>query len=421
MSFKYELTKGQDEGYHMFAKFFMDPMENVMLLKGWSGTGKSTLIQYILEKVPKLNDMIRLVDQSHKPMDILLTATTNQAAEALYTSIDMMMNTGTIHSALSLILMTDYKTGKKRLTVKRGAAPVENTLIVIDEASFIDQDLLGLIFQQTRNCKIIFVGDPGQLTPITSTYMPAFKLDKNQIELTQPVRQKPDTPLSLLISNLRDTVFTGTWHKFGVDGDMIHHVDQATFEAMSYQAFTTPDKAGTSKILAYTNNTVDHYNKLMTHQIDGESEPYSGQRMVCNERCDIGSDSINNGQEVFLETVRAGTEFDVEGYFVTIRNKQGEFFMPKSLKAWKTRLKKAQAEDDWAAMKIIQDQWADLRPTYACTVNKSQGSTFNTGFIDLNDICAKVRTGDQLARLLYVGVSRFRDRVIFTGDMQVKG
>lgn len=420
MEFKYELTEGQKSGYTLFAKFFMDPMENVMLLKGWSGTGKSTLIQYILEKVPKLNDMIRLVDQSHRPMDILLTATTNQAAEALYTSIDMTMGTSTIHSALSLILMTDYKTGKKRLVVKRGAQPVENTLIVIDEASFIDQELLGLIFQQTRNCKIIFVGDPGQITPITSTYMPAFKLDKNQIELTQPVRQKPDTPLSLLISNLRDTVFTGTWHKFGVDGQMIHHVDQVTFEAMAYQAFTTPDKAGTTKILAYTNNTVLHYNNLMTHQIDGESEPYPGQRMVCNEFCNIGSDSINNGQEVFLETIREDVEFGVRGYYVTIRGKSGEFFMPKVLKEWKARTKLAREKDEWQVMKITTDQWADLRPTYACTVNKSQGSTFDTGFIDLNDLCSKIRTGDQLARALYVGVSRFRHRVIFTGDMHVK-
>lgn len=421
MEFKYELTEGQLSGYSLFARFFMDPMENVMLLKGWSGTGKSTLIQYILQKLPKLNDMIRLVDQSHKPMGVLLTATTNQAAEALYGSIDMLMGVETIHKALGLILMTDYKTGKKRLAVKRGAAPVENMLIVIDEASFIDQDLLGLIFKQTVNCKIVMVGDPGQLTPITSTYMPAFGMDKNQIELTEPVRQKPDTPLSLLISNLRDTVFTGNWHKFGVDGDMIQHVDQATFEQMAYNAFVHPEQAGTSKILAYTNATVLHYNNIMTAQIDGETEPYPGQRMICNERCDIGSASINNGQEVYLEAVRAGVEFDVNGYFVTIRDLSGEFFMPKVLKEWKVRLKKAQAEDDWTAMKIIQDQWADLRPSYACTVNKSQGSTFNTGFIDLNDLCSKVRTGNQLARLLYVGVSRFRDRVRFTGDITIKG
>lgn len=421
MAFKYELTKGQEGGYHMFAKFFMDPMETVMLLKGWSGTGKSTLIEYILEKVPKLNDMIRLVDPSHKPLDIVLTATTNQAAEALYTSVSMLKETSTIHSALGLILMTDYKTGKKRLAVKRGAPQIENALIIIDEASFIDRELLSLIFKQIVNCKLLFVGDPGQLTPITSTYMPAFEMDKNQIELNEPVRQKPDTPLSKLISNLRDTVFTGNWHKFGVDGHMIHHVDQVTFESMAYQAFTTPDKAGTSKILAYTNATVLHYNNLMTLQIDGETEPYEGQRMICNERCTIGSESINNGAEVFIEAVRAGQEFDVNGYFVCLRGKSGEFFMPKVLKEWKARLKKAQAEDDWTAMKIIQDQWADLRPTYSCTVNKSQGSTFNTGFIDLNDLCSKVRTGDQLARLLYVGVSRFRDRVIFTGDMQVKG
>lgn len=421
MDFKHPLTEGQLKGYELFSYFFMDPLENVMLLKGWSGTGKSTLVQYILMMIPKLNAMISLVDESYKPMDIALAATTNPAAEALYTSIDMMQPVGTVHAVLSLTLKKDYKTGKKHTIVKPGAQPLENTILFIDEASYIDQEMLALIFKQTSNCKIVFIGDPGQMTPITSTYMPAFKMDRNQIELTEPVRQAPNTPLSRLIANLRDTVFTGNWHKFEVDDLMIRHVDQVTFEHMAHQAFTNEDKAGTSKILTYSNNGVDHYNKLMTTMVDGESEPYVGQRMLCNEFATIGPSSIKNGEEVFIEHIEHDTEYDVLGYRVRLRNKAGEYFMPKSLKAWKERAARARANDEWTVMKVTQDAWVDLRPTYAGTVNKAQGSTYNTGFIDLNDICAKVRTGNQLARTLYVGTSRFRDRVIFTGDIQVKG
>lgn len=421
MDFKHPLTEGQLKGYDLFARFFMDPMENVMCLKGWSGTGKSTLVQYILLMIPKLNDMIRLLDPDYKPMDIALTATTNPAAEALFTSIDMMMETSTIHSKLSLMLMSDYKSNKKTLVVKRGAPKLENTVLFIDEASYIDQHLLTLIFQQTENCKLVFIGDHGQMTPITSTYMPAFEMDKNQIELTEPVRQLPGTPLSKLIMDLRDTVFTGNWHKFELDHVMLRRVDQLSFEHMAYQAFTNPEQAGTTKILTYSNNGVDHYNKLMTQQVDGESEPYPGQRMIANEFANVGSSSIKNGEEVFIEHIESKVEHDVEGYELQLRNKAGTYFMPKSLKAWKERGARARANDEWDVMKITQDQWVDLRPTYACTINKSQGSTFNTGFLDLNDICNKVRTGNQLARALYVGVSRFRDRVIFTGDIHIKG
>lgn len=420
MDFKHPLTEGQLKGYEMFAQFFMDPMENVMCLKGWSGTGKSTLVQYILLMIPKLNDMIRLLDPDYKPMDIALTATTNPAAEALFTSIDMLMETSTVHSKLGLILQPDYKGNKKNLVIKRGAPQLENTVLFIDEASYVDQHLLSLIFKQTVNCKLVFIGDHGQMTPITSTYMPAFEMDKNQIELNEPVRQAPGTPLSKLIMNLRDTVFTGNWHKFEMDEQMLRRVDQTTFEHMAYQAFTTPDKAGTSKILTYSNNGVDHYNKLMTQQVEGEAEPYPGKRMICNEFANIGSSSIKNGEEVFIEHIEPKEEFDVEGYELVLRNKAGAYFMPKSLKEWKARAARARANDEWGVMKVTQDAWVDLRPTYACTINKAQGSTFDTGFIDLNDICNKIRTGNQLARALYVAVSRFRLRVIFTGDIHIK-
>lgn len=59
----------------------------------------------------------------------------------------------------------------------------------------------------------------------------------------------------------------------------------------------------------------------------------------------------------------------------------------------------------------------DLRPSFACTVTKSQGSTFDWVFIDLDDICKRIHHPNQLARALYVAFSRARQGVIMTGDM----
>lgn len=64
----------------------------------------------------------------------------------------------------------------------------------------------------------------------------------------------------------------------------------------------------------------------------------------------------------------------------------------------------------------MADKWADLRAMYACTVNKSQGSTFDRVFIDLSDI-AKCNNGNTIARMLYVAVTRARHEVILTGDI----
>ena len=62
-----------------------------------------------------------------------------------------------------------------------------------------------------------------------------------------------------------------------------------------------------------------------------------------------------------------------------------------------------------------ENRWVDLRAAYACTVNKSQGSTFDKVFIDIDDI-ARCNNGEQIARLMYVAVSRARNTVYLTGD-----
>ena len=64
----------------------------------------------------------------------------------------------------------------------------------------------------------------------------------------------------------------------------------------------------------------------------------------------------------------------------------------------------------------IERTWIDLRAAYAQTVDKSQGSTYDKVFIDLDDI-SHCTSGARIARMLYVAVSRARHQVIFTGDL----
>ena len=65
---------------------------------------------------------------------------------------------------------------------------------------------------------------------------------------------------------------------------------------------------------------------------------------------------------------------------------------------------------------VLENKYADLRRMYASTVNKAQGSTYSTVFIDLNDI-GKCRDRDQVNRMLYVAASRAKDKIVFTGDI----
>jgi hypothetical protein len=410
----FPLTAGQLAGYDLFAKFYLDPLENVMLLKGYSGTGKSTLVSHMLEQLPKLNSLMKMVDPGFVPWDFQLTATTNKAAEAL------MINSGcadvrTIHSYLGLRVQTNYQTGKTFIQPIPGKDPVSRTLIFIDEASFVDQTLLKFIFERTEDCKLVFIGDPAQLTPVGATYMPAFNMSKNQIELTEPVRQDDSSPLKPLIEALRQTVLGGPWPKFELYPGVIEKVDQKTFQDRLFLAFAN-EKNTSIKALAYTNKTVIAYNELLSRQVKGTSEPAEGDYMVVNKAVNNKASKCNTEEEVLITSIAEDTEYEVEGWTVRLSGKGGSYFMPRSRDLAKIRLKQAQAGEEWHAMEIITDTWIDLRPAFACTVNKSQGSTYDIGFIDLNDM-GKIRTGNQLARALYVGISRFRRQVTFTGDI----
>jgi ATP-dependent exoDNAse (exonuclease V) alpha subunit len=64
-----------------------------------------------------------------------------------------------------------------------------------------------------------------------------------------------------------------------------------------------------------------------------------------------------------------------------------------------------------------QDEaFCDLRPIHASTVHKSQGSTYQTVYVDLTDIGRNTRR-DVLLRLLYVALTRAKGDVVVTGEL----
>lgn len=416
MSFQY--TKGQLDGWELFAKFYLAPLETVMLLKGYSGTGKSTLVRMLIDKLPKLDEMCRLVDPNWQGYKVVLTATTNQAALSLSQATGGKHDTATIHSTLGLrVVNEDYKRRGQTKLVAYRKEKLTNALIFIDEASYIDKELLGLILGQTENCKIVFIGDPAQLTPVGSLYMPAFEMNRNQIELTELVRFDGG-PISEMVNNFRDTVLTNTWHKMKIVPGVIDHVGPADFRAMALDAFKNEDKWGVSKILAFYNDTVVGYNNEMSRHLLGTHELQPGQRVSSNGSATQGSSRIFNNEEVLIESINKTSRFGVEGKEITLKNKgSSTWFMPDSRAEGQAAHRRAAALDDYEAMKEMVDEWVDLRPDYAKTVNKSQGSTYDTVFVDLGDIYKGARTANQLARYLYVGNSRCRSRIVMTGDL----
>lgn len=408
------LTNGQTKALDAFQTFLLDPVETVFVLSGYSGTGKTTLVKTLLEETPKFFKLAKMVDPLAPDFSIELTATTNKAAENFGSLTGAEVKT--IHSFLGLRVMTNYETGVTTLTPKSHIKK-ENVLLFIDEASYVDKALLGWVFKLTTKCKIVFIGDPAQLTPVKSSGTPVFDANFSGAHLDEVVRQAAGNPIVDLSTKFRETVTTGEFFNFTPDGHAIKYMSREDFNRAITDEFSRADwKYQDSKVLAWTNKCVINYNHAVSDLVGGTPEFQVGDYAVVNKFVSFRGTSLKTDQLVQITKISpelhyhgvVGNEFTLDHY-VTL-------FMPKNNVDKKVLLKQLKTNEQYAVLEEIDTTWVDLRAAYACTINKAQGSTYERVFIDLDDI-RRCNSGDQIARMLYVGVSRAKTTVFLTGDI----
>jgi len=408
------LTDDQQNAINSLVSFLASDKDNMFVLTGYAGTGKSTLVHYFLDNIQNLLSAVKLVKPNLPGYTIELTATTNKAAENLEQIAKM--ETRTIHSFLGLRVETDYKTRETKLVSRRGQI-FENLILIIDEASYIDNELLEHITSKVQRSKIIFIGDPAQLIPVKSKYAPVFKLNVPGAKLTKVMRQAQGNPILDLATKFRGTVNTGEFFSFTPDGNNVKYLDRDDFDQAIVGEFTRPDWCSQeSKILAWTNKAVDAYNKVIANMTQGRTTFQRGDYAQCNKFYSYGRSSIKTDQLVLI--TNAEPEIDLHGVYGRYYEIHHSIkaFCPNSLLDKKALLKRAKADENWELIHEIEESWIDLRSVYACTINKSQGSTYDRVFIDLDDL-KKCNSGEAMARLLYVGTSRPRHQLFLTGDL----
>lgn len=409
------LSADQQRAYEAFCQLVQDPMQTVLVIEGYAGTGKSTLINKCVQDLPKLIKTMRLLQIKAPAYQLYLTATTNKAVDTLRGIVGMEAQT--IYSLLGLRMQTNYEDMSVRIALGRNARVVEDAVIFIDEASLVNYDLLRYIFKQTRRCKLVFVGDPAQLIDHKTKAAPVFARDYPRVSLTEVVRQAAGSPVLELATAFRNTVSTGEFFQFTPDNQHVFHMGRTDFDQAVIDEFTRPDwQEAASRVLAWTNKRVIAYNKGIYKLVKGKTKFQPGDYAVCNRYVRNNAQCIKTDQMVCVSSIKPGRELGVSGYHVQVDHGNTVFFLPEDQEDRKKALKSAQLKRDQSMARLVDETWVDLRAAYASTINKSQGSTFDRVFIDLDDL-KRCNNGNQLARLLFVAVSRARNQVYFTGDL----
>lgn len=207
--FPHTPTAKQDVTLQMLASFTLSNNKNeVFLLKGYAGTGKTTIVGTLVKNIWK-------VKQS-----AILLAPTGRAAKVLgnYSNKEAF----TIHK--KIYYPKPQKGGGVSFTLQ--ANKHRNTIFIVDEASMIPDinqksklfengslldDLMQFVYGG-QNCKLLLIGDTAQLPPVKLSISPALDVrslknnyNKNviTIELDEVVRQKKDSGILVNATKIR--------------------------------------------------------------------------------------------------------------------------------------------------------------------------------------------------------------------------
>lgn len=417
------LSPDQENARDVFIKFLHDPEHKVMVLTGSPGTGKSYLTDHLIKVAQQQIELLNTLCNGDKELNVAVTASTNKAARVIGDATNFH-DASTIHSYLDIKVVNDFRSGKTVLKKNANYAVKENTLVIIDEAGMLDNQMLKMITDSTCNCKVLFIGDQDQLVPIFEKECPVFAKDYLTVELTTVQRQTENNPIIGLTQKLKDTVRTGKFFELTEVPGFIEKVDGPTFKATVEKYFLAQEYNEQYKILAWSNDRVNEYNKHIRGLFTPQEEPQLGEIFVANSviKNMKGAVCITNDQKIRVDAVEEGTIENIAGWFITT-NFGDRVFMAKDHKEVLALLKIAESEakaaKQWTRFFYLKEVFADLRPIYASTVHKSQGSTYDTVFIDLNDI-GRCNTPNDVARMLYVAISRASKKIYLYGQLPDK-
>ena len=273
-------TLQQQEAFRKLGQFLLaDNGDECFVLKGYAGTGKTTLISALVKILPRLK------------LKSVLLAPTGRAAKVI--SNYSGRKAFTIHK--KIYRKKDAASPEMSFVLADNLA--ENTVFIIDEASMIsDQgefnrrsllnDLIHYVYNG-KNCRLMLVGDTAQLPPVGQDYSPAlnpellkdrYGLDVITYELTDVVRQQKESGILHNATETRELIRTGkeVFPQFTVKGfpDLFRMTGEKLVEGLNYAY----DKYGVENTLVVcrSNKNANIYNQNIRNRILFREEELTG-------------------------------------------------------------------------------------------------------------------------------------------------
>lgn len=462
-------TKDQAKAYEELLDFINSPYDEQnfkVALTGAAGTGKTYLVKALLLNSKKSFSVVGLAAPTHK------------AVRVLGNSIGLKgININTLQSDLGLRLNFDvekFDINNPPFDPK-GKIKIGNYQIyIVDEASMINRGLCMFLEKtcKSNKTKLIYIGDESQLSPVGERYSSAFK-GLPVFRLFEIVRQGEDNPISYLLSLLRYDVEHKTYNflnyivknpsKFNSDYTKGYQVcNTEMFNQFVYNNFNDDEltrNVDYTKVIGYTNKCVSYWNKIIRSSIieDANKSILGKNDLIISYVTLVNNFNeciIKNSEEYIINDIvnYIHPQYELKGFMVKFTAIHGgtvtkplfivdhsdKFTIQKYVQISKSLIEQAKAakktyrSQSWKnyyefketcllLTNIINQNRViefsrDIDYGFALTSHKSQGSTFDTVLVDVNDIVydknGNVYTDcEDVNRRLYVACSRARNKL----------
>lgn len=435
-------------------------------LTGPAGTGKTYLIRALIKNC------------NISYSSIGLSAPTHKACRVLQESINLPnIKVHTLQSDLGLRLNFDiekFDINKLAFDPKGKIKINDYSVYIIDESSMIPRNLVMFIEKLCKqyHVKLIYIGDESQLSPVNEKFSSAFR-SVRLFKLTQIVRQGIDNPVSKLLQLLREDIKNKTFTfldyiyknpvEFNSNNTKGYMVCNPTtfkqFVDINFNDEEFTKNIDLTKIVAYTNVQVNSWNSYVRNLIikDADKSVLTKNDLIISYTTIVDTFNdpiIKNSEDYIINDIVNYTHprYGMKGFMVRFSAIHGgkttqpifvvdhsdKFSILQYVKISQDMIevaKKATATTrssrwkDYFAFKehcllltnIIDNAGKlifsrDLDYGFSLTSHKSQGSTFNNVFVDVNNICFDkyghpYTDAEEMNRRLYVACSRAKDKL----------
>ncbi|MCK5823434.1 MAG: AAA family ATPase [Bacteroidales bacterium] len=279
-NFKYKPTNDQEKLIENLTDLILnfripDKDKKIFLLKGYAGTGKTTII----------SSFVNVLNYLH--IKTVLLAPTGRAAKVL--SFYSGKNAYTIHK--NIYRQKSSKDGFGKFVLNKNLH--SNTFFIVDESSMISNssneatmfgsgrlldDLIEYVYND-KKCMLIIVGDTAQLPPVGVDTSPALKpeilegynLTVNELELTEVIRQSYNSGILFNATKVREQINNMSiefyYPKIKLDG--FKDVYRLSGEDLIEEISSAYDKYGIEQtiVVSRSNKRANKYNQGIRNSI----------------------------------------------------------------------------------------------------------------------------------------------------------